>query len=726
MKRNLRTFISDHPLLAIMILAGIIRGIFLLFYYNNQQWDQLLVDSLFHNYWAQTIANGNLIGHEAFFRAPFYIYLLGGIYSIFGSSILAARIFGLIIGISSVYVTGQIAFKLFGKKSAIFAALLHAIYPIAIYFESELLVDSLFTLLFELSILCFLHAIETKTIKWNILTGLVIGLAAITKPTILALLPIFIIWIFIKNRKLTNSFAQSIILTGSLLIIIIPVTVRNYLVADDFLLISSSGGINFYIGNNSTADGSTASMPPPLGHNWQMKDINYIAENETGMKLKASEVSDFWYNKGLNWVANNKTGFINLYFNKLYLCFNNLEISNNRDLNIFFDTNPVLRLIPINYAFILALVSIALFFIAIKRGFNSNIIFLIVILLFYLLIISLFFINARYRLPVIPLLIILASYGISNLFSINGRSIKLKNHSIALVIGATVFLLSYIPSPKTESQEISGGLFNQANYYLYKGDYKKATDLFAHLLNFNSNFPDANLNLGVAWLRQGDGDSAEYYFRREIELFPNRADGYVNIASLYLINNQYLSSIIYADSALTLKPYHTEANIIKMRNQAALYDTTGLQNSINEALLSTSEKSRIHLEAGLIYSNWQMYALTANHLLAALSAITIAPETDDRAFTYSGLTGYQISLKVKGRAAYQLGYIYGKQNDLVRSIEMSNQAIFNDSSLADAYVNLINGYRLSGKIDSARYVLQIALENFPDHQTIQAISSTLK
>ena len=141
---------------------------------------------------------------------------------------------------------------------------------------------------------------------------------------------------------------------------------------------------------------------------------------------------------------------------------------------------------------------------------------------------------------------------------------------------------------------------------------------------------------------------------------------------------------------------------------------------------STSEKSRIHLEAGLMFSNWQNYETAINHLLAALSAVTIAPETDDRAFTYSGLTGYQISHKVKGRAAYQLGYIYGMQNDLGRSIKMSNLAIFNDSSLADAYVNLINGYRLSGKIDSARYVAQIALRKFPDHQTIQVLSSTLK
>ncbi len=726
MKRKIQALLGNHPLFAILVLAGIIRGIFLLFYYYDEQWDQLLVDSLFHNYWAQSIANGNVIGQEAFFRAPFYIYLLGGLYAVFGNSIFIARIFGFLIGILSVYVTGRIAFKLFGKKTAVFAALIHAVYPIAIYFESELLVDGLFTFLFELSILCFLNAMKTKATRWYVLTGLILGLAVMTKPTILALVPIYIIWLFISNRNLIKSFSQSIMLIGSLLIIILPITVRNLMVAEDFVLISSSGGINFYIGNNATADGSSASMPPPLGHNWQIKDINYIAENETGRELKASEISNFWYNKGIDWITENKISFLKLYVHKLYLCFNNLEISNNRDLRIFFDNNPVLKLIPVNFALILALVAIALFFLIIKREMNSQIQFVLIQIFAYLLLISLFFINARFRLPVVPLMIIFASYGFTYLLNIDKRIKSLKIHLIALIVGIVTFVFSYFPSPQAQSINISGGLFNQGNYYLYKSDYKRAINLYKQLLKYNAQFPDAYLNLGVAYLRQGNGDSAEYYFRREMELFPNRADGYANIASLYLINGKHLSSVEFADSALALKPYHTEAILIKMRNQAILYDTLGLQKTIKEALISASEISRIRLEAGLIYSNWQMYDLAIENLITVISTTTVAAETDDRAFTYSGPAGWQMSHRIIGKAAYQLGFIYGMQNDLSLSIQMSNLALLNDSSLADAYVNLINGYRLSGKIDRARYVSQIALDKFPNHQTIQAISSALK
>jgi tetratricopeptide (TPR) repeat protein len=198
------------------------------------------------------------------------------------------------------------------------------------------------------------------------------------------------------------------------------------------------------------------------------------------------------------------------------------------------------------------------------------------------------------------------------------------------------------------------------------------------------------------------------------------------MASYNLINGRYSESNIYADSALAYEPYHTEAFLIKMRSQSILQDTLGLINTINEALSHSYEKSRIYLEAGLLFSNRQLYDSALFYLRSVLSTDPIPAETDDRAFTYTGPTGPQLSKRTKGQAAYQLGYIYGIKNDLLESIEYSNLAISFDSALADAYVNLINGYRLFGKSDSARKILSIALDRFPDHRTIRAISTVIK
>ena len=109
MTGKLHRLFIEKPVIPIIILGGILRLGYLLCYLNDPQWNQLLVDSLFHDRWAQSIAGGNILGREAFFRAPLYIYLLGGLYTVFGHALLVARIFGHICGLAAVFVTWKIS-----------------------------------------------------------------------------------------------------------------------------------------------------------------------------------------------------------------------------------------------------------------------------------------------------------------------------------------------------------------------------------------------------------------------------------------------------------------------------------------------------------------------------------------------------------------------------------------------------------------------------------------
>ena len=58
----------------------------------------------------------------------------------------------------------------------------------------------------------------------------------------------------------------------AVLIFIIPVTVRNYVVDRDLVLISYKSGIAFYIGNNPLSDGMTAIVP---GTNSPSANVEY-------------------------------------------------------------------------------------------------------------------------------------------------------------------------------------------------------------------------------------------------------------------------------------------------------------------------------------------------------------------------------------------------------------------------------------------------------------------
>jgi len=713
------------PLLVIVLIGFIIRLIFLLDYLSSPDWPQLLADSLFHDRWAMSIASGDVIGQEAYFRAPFYIYLLGLIYAIFGHSLLAARIFGHLIGLVAVATTYLLANRLFSKRASFIAGLIHALYPVAIYFESELLVDNLFMMLIELSVLLILIACERQSIKWFIWVGIVIGLAAVTRPIILALLPLYGIWLLIYDRPLKKSLIHYLIVGLFTLVIIVPVTLRNFIVADDFIPIASSGGINFYIGNNNDADGLTATLPPPLKNNWGISDITFAAEKETGRKMKASEISDFWYKKGQAWIKNNPGEYLKLYFKKLYYMFNNSEISNNRSLPLFFIHIMTLKFNVLSFGLIFPLAVMAVISLIIHRGFGPQIILVCLILIGYTLVISLFFINARFRLPIVPFIILFAAGGIDRIAEIVNNKQYRKVYLFSVAGGVAACFLTFSGLYNIQTKSVAAGYFNKGNYYLSIGDYKEGVDYFNKTLEINPNYPDANLNLGAVYLKIGQADSAEAYFRRELNNYPTSAETYSNLASLYNLQGEYTISQIYADSAIELKPYAIDPYLISLRNYNQLGDSTPFESNLHRAENSLSNINRVYLDAGIIYTQWDRYNRALEYLQKVLDSPDRSMETNDEAFGYS-FSGLSSENAVKARAAYQMGYIYGLTGELDKSVAKSEMAIMLDSNLTDAYVNLINGYMLIGRQDEAMNILTTARQKFPGNEILNMMFQRLQ
>jgi len=724
MNRLLNT-LKEHPVLIVILLGLIYRLIFLISYLNSPDWEQLLVDSLFHDRWAMSIASGNIWGDEVYFRAPFFIYILGFIYSIVGHSLLAARIFGHIIGLVSVFLTFKITSRLFSRRAGIIAGLLHALYPICIYFESELLVDNLFAMLVELSLWLLLIHTDKKKIRHYLMIGLVIGLAAITRPVILALVPLYIIWILRSVRPIAESAGKIILVLMAMVMVILPITIRNYVVADNVVLISSSGGVNFYIGNNENADGLSAAMPRPLGRNWEIKDVRFAAEKATGQSLQASEVSDFWLRRGWQWISNNPGDFIKLYLKKLYHCFNGFEISNNRNLKLFTSGFGVFRFNPLNFSILLAVALFSIMVMLLTRTLKRESIFLIAFVAFYFLTMSFFFINARFRLPVLPYMMILGAFGLDYLImNIKSRpALKIITPALLVAIGAVIFSATNIYG--LDRANTAGGYFNRGNYYLYLDDLVEAEKYFRLALQESPDYTEAGLNMGVVHLKLGRADSAEYYFRRELNLYPDNPRAYANLASLYYLQIDYTSAKEMALAALKIKPYFADAHIMLMRIHYANGDRAALDKAVEQSLNYANVDPGVYLNAGLIYSELQEYNRAFDMLTRVLRQPEKAAETNDLNFNYTRLQSGPGS-PVKGRAAYQLGYLYGVLDRIPESIEMSRLAIEYDSSLVEAYINLINAFSISGRRLEAVELLNIATAKFPDNEILKLQSERIK
>ena len=111
-----------------------------------------------------------------------------------------------------------------------------------------------------------IKANESDQSKHNFLlwfaAGLLIGLAVITKPNSLLFLIGVLIWVWFTGKDIKLKLKSSVLLLIGATIFIAPVTARNYLKFQDFILTTADGGKVFFHGNGPGANGmGRADLP---------------------------------------------------------------------------------------------------------------------------------------------------------------------------------------------------------------------------------------------------------------------------------------------------------------------------------------------------------------------------------------------------------------------------------------------------------------------------------
>lgn len=703
---------KNLPLAIIILSAVVLRIIYLIIYSSLPDWNLLTVDNYYHLNWANDIASGNIFGDTTYFRAPFYIYCLALLNFLFGSSIWIARIFGAFVGTGAIIVTYLIARKMFSERTAIIAAAIHLLFPIVLYFESEILLDTLFMFLLELSFYRYLIWRDDDTGRNLFWLSAVLGLSSIARPVSLIFAPILLLMVLFQKQNINRRFVHSVILVGGLFLLILPITIRNMAVGGEPVLIAAQGGINFYIGNNQKADGLSASMPEPLGHNWKIEDITYIAEKDVGRKLKPGEVSAYWYDKTIGEILDNPVATVKLYIKKLYFNISNREISNNRNIPDFVSRHLLLKFNPLSFYLIFGL---ALF--AMVSGWKSHngIRQMAITIAVYILAVSLYFFNSRFRVPILPFYFILAATAVESLFykfKSSGKSIILPG---IVAIGAGIFsFLPVVPLPQGVSTQhlLSNGL---RHYEL--GEISEALKLFYEAAEIDSTFPETNLNIGACYLRLGMDalDSAVYYFEKENRLHPERTLAYGNLASVELLQGKYLDAIEEADKAINYKPYRAMPHLVKLKAAAEIneIDTTSFYEMATKSIEQTNQNPEIANLAAIIVTNRGCTQKAKDLLSIAMVAQPTPIEINDDAFSADFYDKQTEFVHEKARAHYQMGFILGIEGDFRQSITYSGKAIELDSTLSEAYQNLSNGYRSTGQFDKADSVIALWHKKFP-------------
>ncbi len=210
------------------------------------------IDSIEHHLIAQNLAEGNgysMYGHSTAYRAPFLTYFMALCYWIFGVNFAVVRIGIILMSLFLIWTIYLLGKELFNHFVGIWAALIAAIYPHFIFYNSRIFTETPFILFSLLALLFFVKFCKADSLKNLFLTALFLALAILTRPVGFVLLFLILLFILFKQRRWMNIKNAGVLLV-TVIIFISPWIVRNYTVFKRFVPVTTQGAVVVWVGNN--------------------------------------------------------------------------------------------------------------------------------------------------------------------------------------------------------------------------------------------------------------------------------------------------------------------------------------------------------------------------------------------------------------------------------------------------------------------------------------------
>ena len=372
-------------------------------------------------------------------------------------------------------------------------------------------------------------------------------------------------------------------------LIIGGVTLRNYLVADDAVLITAHSGINFYIGNNPGGNGLFKA--PPYMRATQsglIEDAQILAEKISGKSLKPSEVSNFWFRRSLGFVVSYPLDYLRLLGKKIVLFWNGKEYIDDIEYYIFSEESGFLKLPLFNFSLIGPLGILGMFLSWPER---KRVILLYFFVFGLTLATILFFINARYRLIFVPYLIIFAANALWQTFQ-KCKNRQYKSFIFPLVLFLALYFLINIEITtacssanytfhynkgvilsdqgqyqKAEQQFQTALKINPGDFMSYLGlgsvyyqmqEFTQAINNYKKSLAINPYFYKAHFNLGIIYKEMGKRQEAEDEFKKVLKLWPEDCAAHYNLGRIYQEKGLIGAALKEYEQALKIEPGHQE------------------------------------------------------------------------------------------------------------------------------------------------------------------------
>ena len=380
-------------------------------YHPDQEWrKQIAPMETWYHWWG-----GKAIYHQA----PAYPYFLAGLLMVKDSLkwVIAVQ---LLLGAVQIVILFSLARQLFDERAALLAAAITAWYGPFVFYEGVLLRDWLPPILEPLILLLVVRAKNRNIVAGWLLAGAVMGLAALTKETSLAVTGMAVLWLLRQLRRECQPVMRSLcLMIAAFAMCLLPLVMRNMLVGAPAFAISVQGPGSIIIGLSADSVPVGYYFPPSLT----------AAREAAGASSLHALAEAFRSHEG------NLLGFFRLQLLKLRGIIDPFEVPNNLSYTYGQEISPLLSLM-IGYGLVFPLGAAGLLFL--WRWPNARVLYWYFAATLLVQLVT--FTVSRFRLAFVPVLILAGAALLIQLFDAL-RETRLRE---AGTVAATVFVIILI------------------------------------------------------------------------------------------------------------------------------------------------------------------------------------------------------------------------------------------------------------------------------------------
>jgi len=549
-----------------------------------------MMDESYYHDEALNLVRGLPNPTDSYFMTPLYPLFLSLVFRLAGDSASTAYAVQLLMGGLAAPLVFLLARRAMPAAWAAAAGLAMASFAPVVFYEALLLVEWL--VLLTLLAASFVAVRAPRSRLHALAAGALLGIAVLGRGSNLALLLVFFPWF--AWRRGGASVAQAGRCLLGCAAVLAPLWIYNARHAEQPLLLTANAGFNLYIGNGPEATG-LFFVPESFDMAHDPMALRYV-QRQTGQRATASVAAQFWVERTQRWVREHPLRALDLlgwkwvlFWNRFYFpqveCFETATRGLPLSRLPFWHSYAVLPL-----GFLGALWALIEAWRAWRRGAAAGqeaeavLGFIGACALLYVASIVLFFVTDRYRIPVTPWLIVLATHVCRRICEALWQR-KRAQAAALLLATAALFVLTSPARLNLDRARVGRDIHvHSALRYAQAERFGPAIAEYREALRTAPANPDLRDGLARMLSRAGQDSLALALYRDLLREHPDFARGWYNLGNVLRRSRRVAEAAAAYERSVALEPEREAAwnNLGECRR--ALGDTAAAAQAYRRAL----------------------------------------------------------------------------------------------------------------------------------------------